>query len=324
MEVQNDGENMEKEPDRLTTMDKNPKPKKSCSEILKFAFRNVTIEPVLFLFITGISIHIVTVDNLLIEKVCLTIDKYSEEVCKHIEDQKYSDKIDHVQKHVATWKIIIGLSSAIPSIFYSIIVGSWSDKHGRKPFIVIPIIGLVIETVVYMVLAHSMESPVWLMILPQIIGTLFGGYGCFVCSLAYIVDVSTDKSRTIRIAILEGCAAVGIPLGIAIGGGVFKAYRYLGVFATSACIEVIAVLYAIFLLKESNTKLIASTMWQKIRDLFRVNNIVDSFKAFNAPRERRIKVIMITILFCQMVKTFAMEGKYIFSFNIIIHIINHI
>lgn len=57
--------------------------------------------------------------------------------------------INQVQAYVTNLNIYVTLIDNIPSIFFVLFLIPWSDTHGRKMLMIIPIVGHILQTLIY-------------------------------------------------------------------------------------------------------------------------------------------------------------------------------
>jgi len=101
----------------------------------------------LYSFAHGILGVIVT--NLYIEKACRVNLNYPKTVCDNINE--HDEENNQVQVIVSTMELYSIFLSSIPVILTTMAIGSWSDRNGRKPILIISTIGSLVCPVVYMV-----------------------------------------------------------------------------------------------------------------------------------------------------------------------------
>ncbi len=58
--------------------------------------------------------------------------------------------INAVQVYVSQLETYMAIITNIPSIFFILFLGPWSDKHGRKPLLIVPMIGFTVATLIHM------------------------------------------------------------------------------------------------------------------------------------------------------------------------------
>ncbi|XP_060067957.1 lysosomal proton-coupled steroid conjugate and bile acid symporter SLC46A3-like [Ylistrum balloti] len=124
--------------------------------------------------------------------------------------QAYIERTD-VQKMTSDWLILSSLFACMPAILTDVVMGSFSDRYGRKLFVIISLIGTFLKTVL---IAMGMSTAISLNYFFLFVGIegLTGGW-CLVLSLgyAYVSDLSsTDKTRTFGFTLVEISVGFGL------------------------------------------------------------------------------------------------------------------
>ena len=154
----------------------------------------------------------------------------SEEICANLSSNKSIQS--EVQKEVATVSMYLQIILAIPAIITSLFLGPWSDRNGRKPLMVIPMIGTIVSQLFYMANTYFTHWSSYYILL-TCTGSLFGGFTAFLIGIySYVSDISGNRSRTSRIAFLDLFVFLGFPVGTYLSGPVFKYGGYYGVFGS--------------------------------------------------------------------------------------------
>ncbi|HEX2617768.1 MAG TPA: MFS transporter, partial [Flavobacteriales bacterium] len=180
--------------------------------------------------------------------------------------------------------------SALVFIF-SPIWGSVSDRHGRRPVIMISI---VISALSYLVFAYA--NTVILLFLSRVLTGI--GSGNIAAAQAYVSDTTPPKDRAKRIGLVVGAAfGVAFAFGPLLGGQIYHHYggiQSVGYFAAALC--VLNLLGVYFVLPESlkekdpsrpiNFKPVASTFASlrdiRFRDIFIIGFVyVTAFSMMN-------------------------------------------
>lgn len=289
-------------------------------ERYKFLCENITVEPMLACYIIPSVLASLTTQNLNLEKACRVNLGYTQEVCDALtarRTQNYTVEERHVQQLVASmgvWKN--ALQSGLPALLI-MFVGSWSDRWGkRKPCMLIPIVGelltvlgLIICTYFYyelpMEVAGFVEG-----FFPAITG---GWFTMFMGVFSYIADVTTTEVRTLRIGIVNVFCSLGIPIGLALSGVLYKQIGFYGVFSISAVMYIMALYYGYKQIKEPK-KVDAPTLPNQpfafLKDFFDFRHLFDTFKVSfrKGENNRRMKVILLMLVV--MVVIGPMHGKY--------------
>lgn len=129
-------------------------------------------------------------------------------------------------------------------LIFSPIAGKWTDQYGRKKMIVLGLSGLTLSMFIF----YASDS---LMILYA--SRAIGGIGAALlipAIFAYIADITTLEQRAKGNSYVSAAMSLGIVVGPGVGG--FLADLGLKMpFLISALVSLVAVLFSIFVLKES-------------------------------------------------------------------------
>ena len=91
--------------------------------------------------------------------------------------------------------LVLGL---IPELIMALVLGSYTDKGGRKTVLYFPIIGNFIRLVITLFIVNY-EWPVDTLAITYFVGGAFGGtQTLFTVCYAYIADISAEEKRSFR------------------------------------------------------------------------------------------------------------------------------
>ncbi len=110
--------------------------------------------------------------------------------------------------HQLAW--IVGIYSLL-QLICAPLFGKWSDRVGRKPVLVISIIGTAIGFVVL-----GAANTVWMLMLGRIIDGASGGN--ISTAMACIADVTTKENRSKNMGLVGAAFGLGFVIGPALGG----------------------------------------------------------------------------------------------------------
>ena len=102
----------------------------------------------------------------------------------------------------------------IPPILFTLFIGPWSDRFGRKMLMVMPLTGYIGYNawLLINVLFFDQMRPEWLMM--EVAQYWPGGYMClFLGTYSYVADNSSKQYRTTRIAIVDFTFFTGMAIG---------------------------------------------------------------------------------------------------------------
>ena len=256
--------------------------------------RLVTVEPVLFGFMFCIFLIFPIEEQLIYKKICDS--QYNQSVCSNIKTNKaYAHEESIVQKGTSTWMLYMSMATTFPSMFAAMILGPCSDKIGRKFALVLPLIGGIIDAVALILNSHYFDWPVSALLVGVMISGFFGNYATILMAVfAYISDVSGEKSRTLRVALLESMVFVGGCLGELVGGVLVDKAGYFITFSVTAGVHLCNLLYVACILQESYYPGVKLTVKEA---LVSCENTIKSLKIFlkSRPGNGRIKLLLVTI-----------------------------
>ena len=214
-------------------------------------------------------------------------------------------------KELGVDEAAIGIAIAIYSFvqfIFNPILGKYSDKHGRKPVIVIC---LLINAIGYLIFAFTTNYA--LLLISRIVAGV-GGSSIGVAQ-AYIADVTTKENRSKGMGLIGSAFGLGFVFGPLIGGFLAE-YGYMVTGLVSGGFSIIAFLVTMILLPESlkeNEKVIPGNQISK-RQLI---DFVALKKVFHEP-SRAIFISLFFILifsFANIYGTFALLGIQVYGFT---------
>jgi len=150
---------------------------------------------------------------------------------------------------------MIGLIAGIFSLMqflFNPIWGALSDRYGRKPILVMSLIGSMIS---YLMLAFVFSGIILSTALLLIARAFAGAFAANISAAqAVISDVTSPEERTRGIGLISAAFALGFVFGPAIGGVLSENFGYGFPVYISAILSFIATLLCIFVFKETLPK----------------------------------------------------------------------
>lgn len=228
---------------------------------LKFIVKNATVEPMLGCYIIASVLANLATQNLNLQKACRVNLNFTDEVCTALEKRQtenYTNEEIEVQQLVAEmiiWKTIV--QSSIPAALI-IFIGAWSDRTGRrKPGMLMPIVGEFLTSIGLMLCTYFFyELPMEVAGLTEaIFPAITGGWmTMFMAVFSYVADITTVKTRTLRIGVVNVFCSVGIPIGTALSGVLYRELGSYGVYTISSFLYIFSFMYGLFAVPESKKK----------------------------------------------------------------------
>ncbi len=140
---------------------------------------------------------------------------------------------------------IVGIYSLL-QLVCSPLFGKWSDRVGRKPVLVVSILGTAIGFVVL-----GAAQTVWMLILGRIIDGVSGGN--ISTAMACIADVTTKENRSRNMGLVGAAFGLGFMLGPALGGVLSKHFGLATPFYFAAALALLNALLVWLRLPETLT-----------------------------------------------------------------------
>lgn len=158
----------------------------------------------------------------------------------------FSVKVLHINE------ITIGLMVGIYSLmqfFFSPVWGSLSDKYGRKPVLVMSLLGSVVSNLLLAFVFSGIILSAFLFITARAFAGIFAAN--ISAAQAVISDVTSPEERTRGISLISAAFALGFVFGPAVGGILSEHFGYAFPVYVSAILSLIAALMCIFVFKET-------------------------------------------------------------------------
>lgn len=141
------------------------------------------------------------------------------------------------------WTGVIGSLWALMQFVFAPIIGSLSDRYGRRPVILVSTAGLALDWVL-MALAPNL----WWLVVGRIIGGITSASATAL--FAYMADVTTPENRARAFGLIGAAISAGFVLGPALGGVLGEISPRLP-FWVAAGFSAAAFLYGLVVLSES-------------------------------------------------------------------------
>lgn len=132
---------------------------------------------------------------------------------------------------------------AVAQFLFSPVMGSLSDQYGRRPVLLLSLLGFSID---YLILAFAPDF--WWFFVGRIIAGITGA--SFTTASAYIADISTSENRSKNFGIIGAAFGLGFIIGPFLGG-ILGGYNVKLPFYTAAALSFVNFIYGYFILPES-------------------------------------------------------------------------
>ncbi|MBT2647449.1 MFS transporter [Bacillus sp. ISL-34] len=147
-------------------------------------------------------------------------------------------------------------------LIFSPIAGKWTDQYGRRKMIIYGLVGLTLSMFIF----YAVNS-IWLLYASRIIGGI-GAALLIPAIFAYVADITTFDQRAKGNSLVSAAMSLGIVVGPGIGGFLAD-FGLKFPFLISALVSLSAVVFSIFVLKESETAQVPHSMDAKNETMIR-------------------------------------------------------
>uniref|UniRef100_A0A034VGW4 Proton-coupled folate transporter n=1 Tax=Bactrocera dorsalis TaxID=27457 RepID=A0A034VGW4_BACDO len=274
------------------------------------------LEPAVFLVFLAMYLSGAVYQNQVLYQTCVAVYKYNESDCQPLlgvsRETKEAEEIEtRVQPYVARILMARSLLESIIPAFVSLFVGPWSDKFGRRPIILATytgyLTGCIILTILAFIATKVVISP-WLFLLSSVPSVISGGTCALITGIyCYISDVAKEKARAVRMVLNEASLLAGMMFGNVLSGYVYAATNVVTVFAISALLMLLALLYVFIFVVESLRPDQIHT-GSKIREFFRFDLVKDLVHTCFERRPSYDRAIIWLTMITLTIALFTMEG----------------
>ncbi|KAH8410982.1 hypothetical protein KR222_004522 [Zaprionus bogoriensis] len=222
-------------------------------------FHMFYIEPVVFMLLFSLTLSSTIMRNQVIYQTCTVIFHYNESDCRLLDDKNASAEIKAIetelQPYVANLFLSRTLLESIVPAFCGLFIGSWSDHYGRKPLLIVSMIGFAASFLVTATICELSSFYVinpWWYIAAAVPHSLLGGNCVFsVAALCFISDITDTKSRPYRMIFMESLFFIGLTSGSLLSSFVYAATSAAITIGISGVITTLGTLFVIFFVPES-------------------------------------------------------------------------
>lgn len=113
--------------------------------------------------------------------------------------------------HAALWGGVLATSYAVMQFLFGPVLGSLSDRYGRRPVLLVSLFVMMLDYLV-MAVAHT----IWLLLAARVIAGIAAA--TYSTATAYIADITPPDQRGARFGLIGAGFGIGFVLGPVIGG----------------------------------------------------------------------------------------------------------
>lgn len=271
-------------------------------------FSNFKLEPALIVFYFGLFLSLALIPNQLLSQTCLS-NGFNREDCLNITKEIEEE----VQPEVARILAIISMMSSIVTGVWSLFLGSWSDKFGRKKVICTTFCGHALSQIIFVIISIDYKFPLspWLFVVGYIPMIVTGGFSTMVVSiLCFTTDLSNDENRSFRLTLIEVITFLGNLLGSSSSSYVLKFVGpSLAFLLAAACISG-ATLYTIIFVEESLEVMTNLSIWGQIGKLFSPAPVIEMLTTCFKPRPHKERAMIWSLIISLALSLFVIFGTF--------------
>ncbi|KFM74722.1 Proton-coupled folate transporter, partial [Stegodyphus mimosarum] len=274
-------------------------------------FKSLRIEPVMFLFMFSFILNSTCLTNMIMDKGCLFYLNYSKEICSNL--SYYKDERDSVEILANNYNLYLDLLAPVGATVV-IFLAPWSDKHGRKPPLILALFGFFLSDVGIILCTIYFDSALEYIILSSLATQLTGGFIAVMTVIySHSSEVSSAASRSQKYTCLQIAFGIAVTLGALAGGQLYRYYGYTVVYLTMASGHLMAILWVMVFVPETAGLDSNVSFWYKMRDLCSSQNFTSGFKSTLKHRENNGRTRLWFLLSSSCTIAITYEGN-IFGF----------
>jgi len=239
---------------------------------------SITVEPVTFCYACALILHAPLIQQYVYHRLSedydlppnISVDESSCEVNASSEkDLSIINKRNQVQSITSYIYLGIILAAALPSLFMALLLGSWSDKVGRKVVVLLPVIGGLLDSICILVVMYTRCS-LYILFVGGFCNGVCGFFTTMILAVfAYMADMTSERERALRLGILEAVAFTSGMISHISSGWWIHHLGFKAPYIFITTLHLISLAYIVFLLPESST----NTQPKRIKDLFNINHL---------------------------------------------------
>ena len=208
---------------------------------------------IFFLYNIGDFLSTVVLRTNIPQIACLNLFQQNLDICSHLEKSYDQHQLDKVQKQAAKYMIYVMCLTQVPSIVLLLYWGAWSDRNGRKVPMLLPPIGMILGTILYMTGNFLPRYSFICLILGSGIDGIAGRISLLILALfCYVTDTSDYSERKVRFGMLMACQNFGKFAGSLIAGVLIETTHIAVPYGTNIFVCILVVI-AIHFLKENRS-----------------------------------------------------------------------
>ncbi|GJQ70419.1 hypothetical protein Trydic_g22847 [Trypoxylus dichotomus] len=209
-----------------------------------------------FILFFAFTITETTTYNFAMFRSCYVDFGYNKSNCELLGTGNSDNYTKAIEEEIQPYaNVLLMVQEMITQVAPAVIVlflGPWSDKHGRRPVLIINMIGFCLGGIFAIVVSSVESLSAWYFTGCSLLIALFGGITPFLTAIiCYISDITTEKNRGFRMGIFEGIMSAGMLLGTLLTSYIFDLGGYITIYSLATACFFLAFFFNIFVMVES-------------------------------------------------------------------------
>uniref|UniRef100_A0A2C9LBU5 Major facilitator superfamily (MFS) profile domain-containing protein n=1 Tax=Biomphalaria glabrata TaxID=6526 RepID=A0A2C9LBU5_BIOGL len=264
-----------------------------------FDLANITVEPVLFLYMFASFLYFPTIQALIFHKVCL--HSFNTTFCEVLEynttfKHDHQKENDFVTSETSYWILKITLALTLPSFFMVIFfLGSLGDVIGRKVPVILPCLGAFAAYLSGLLNAKYESASLYYILIGPLLNGFSGGYiACLMSVYSYVGHITTPDTKLTRMGIVEAMIFIAGTIGVFTSGLMIDNQGYVFTFSVMCVTIGLAVIYSALWLDNVHSYNDIQERPGFCSMLFRF--LRESFQCVVMPRSRRVGAALVLMI----------------------------
>lgn len=270
--------------------------------VSKFCHHQISVEPAIFF--AFLSIHLLDIlnKNVYLLKTCrfnVTVEPDLHTMC---------DDENKGILFISTTAVNVDTAFGIVQFLFTIFATIYSDLAGkrRKPFIIIPVVSLILQGIWATLQAYFWYWPSLLGVYVEAVFRYFSGGGLclIVFSSIYICDITKNENRNVRLTILTGARILAHPIGEAFAGYLMSQVTFFHSFLICIMLSLTSLICICTFVNDHSgsneaDKKSVITKKVKLKDVFTIKCVTESFKIIlctKKPRKHKLAIVLLLAL----------------------------
>ena len=205
----------------------------------------------------------------------------------------------NVQQKSAIWMLYLGLASGIPAIFSNLVLGSYTDRFGRKYLFYLASTGSFASLAINAIGIY-VDFPLYGFIPSFLLDGLTGsGYVIVLVSFSYIADITqAGPSRTFRITLIEFSIGLGSAAFSVLAGYLVQHVSFFWTMISAASIIALTILLVVLLPESYPKEKRAASSTTPCSNV--VTALTFFFGRSNAGKRWMYNVLILTFFLCRL------------------------